>query len=190
MAERSNGTLCPDDRLSGLVLALGADRARGLRDLDSMIASFPADPRLHFLKGSMLASSQDYAAARTAMHHAVELAPDYAVARFQLGLLLLTSAEPYAAQEVWGPLHALPDDNPLRIFVAGLTHLIADRFDDAVLDLERGIVLNRKNAAMNNDMQLIVDEVRRRRGAQKEDGAAFSSVDILLQQAALKSTRH
>ncbi|MEJ0027177.1 MAG: hypothetical protein WDN01_14205 [Rhizomicrobium sp.] len=187
MAERGSTGLCPDSTLADLVASLGVDRGSAQRELDRTLSSYPGDPRLHFLKGSMLAAGQDYAAACVAMRHAVDLAPDYAVARFQLGLLLLSSGEPYAAQEAWGPLHGLATENPLRIFAGGLTHLIGDRFDDAVRELERGISLNRENVPMNNDMQLVIDEIRRRRA---EGDVAFSSVDILLRQAALKSTRH
>jgi hypothetical protein len=123
------------------------------------------------------------------MRRAVDLAPDYAIARFQLGFLLLTSGEPHAAQEAWGPLHALPESNYLNIFVRGLCHLIRDEFDDTVRLLQEGIDRNTENAPMNADMQLIIDEVRRKQAA-GGIGAAVSAVDQLLQQSALRSTRH
>ncbi len=187
MADRMTA-LCPDGRMTALLAAAGRDAAGGLRELEILLIEFPGDPRLHFLKGSLLAGRQDYAGARAAMRHAVDLAPDFAVARFQLGFLLLTSGEPHAAQEAWGPLHGLPRDSYLRIFVEGLGHLIRDEFGDAVRLLPDGIARNGKNQPMNRDMQLIVDEVRRK---QAEGGSGpISSVDFLLQQSALKSTRH
>ncbi len=186
MADRT--TLCPDDKMTALLGAAGKDASAGLRELDNLLRSYPGDPRLHFLKGSLLAASEDYAGARAAMRHAVDLAPDYHVARFQLGFLALTSGEAHAAQEAWGPLHGLPRDHYLRLFVEGLCHLIRDEFDDTVRLLQDGISRNNENPPMNNDMQLIIDQVRSRPA--QGPAAPLSSVDFLLQQSAFKSTKH
>jgi tetratricopeptide (TPR) repeat protein len=187
MANRHSVEQCPEDRLNALLGDIRQDERRGMRELDTVLGVYPNDPRLHFLHGSLLAGRQDYAAARAAMQRAVELAPNYAVARFLLGFLLLTSGEPIAAQETWGPLHALPEEHYLRPFVTGLTHLIHDEFSDAIRLLEQGISRNQENAPMNRDMQLIIEEARRKSAGK---GGAVSSVDLLLQQAALKSSRH
>jgi tetratricopeptide (TPR) repeat protein len=185
----SRSELCPNDKLGALTLKIQKEPASGMKELDALLTEYPNEPRLHLLKGSLLAGGQDYASARTAMRRAVDLAPDYAIARFQLGFLLLTSGEPHAAQEAWGPLHALPESNYLNIFVRGLCHLIRDEFDDTVRLLQEGIDRNTENAPMNADMQLIIDEVRRKQAA-GGTGAAVSAVDQLLQQSALRSTRH
>jgi tetratricopeptide (TPR) repeat protein len=185
-----HGKLCPDDRVSSLIALVQKDQPRGLRELDILLSEFPTDARLHFLKGSLLAGREDYAAARASMRRAVDLAPNYTVARFQLGFLLLTSGEPHGAEEAWGPLHSLPKDNYLNLFVRGLCHLIRDEFDDAVRLLREGMAHNRENVPMNADMQLIVEEVERKMSGQSGEIAAVSSVDLLLQQARLKSTRH
>jgi tetratricopeptide (TPR) repeat protein len=176
--------LASNEALSALVQRIGSDPRKGMRELDGLLADFPQDPRLHFLKGSLLAGKEDYAGARTAMRRAVDLAPDYAVARFQLGFLLLTSGEPYAAQETWGPLHGLPADNYIRIFVEGLCHLIRDEFDETVRTLQDGIARNQENLPMNRDMQLLIDEIRAKG---LKSGGAMSSVDFLLQQSALRT---
>ncbi len=187
MNDRTNNSLCPDDRLTGVLSAMNEDERRANRELDALLAGYPRDPRLHFLKASLLASGQDFAAARAAMRHAVDLAPDYAIARFQLGFLLLTSGEGHAAQEAWGPLHGLAADNYLRIFVEGLCHLIRDEFSETIRRLEEGISRNNENPALNRDMQLIITEARKKLNG---GDAPASSVDFLLQQSALKSTRH
>ncbi len=189
MAKQTVPGLCPDGKMSALIAAMNTDEALGMRDLDTLLRDFPGDPRLHFLKGSILAGQQDYAAARTAMRHAVDLAPDYAIARFQLGFLLLTSGEPHAAQEAWGPLHGLPADSYIRLFVVGLCHLIRDEFPDTLRLLREGMAHNRENPSMNRDMQLIVDELRRKMDESDKGGSPASSVDFLLQQSALR-TRH
>lgn len=190
MADDASQILCPEDRLSALAAAIGEDETRGTAQLDSLLLDYPGDPRLHFLKGSLLAGQQDYAGARIAMRRAVDLAPDYAIARFQLGFLLLTSGEPHAAQEAWGPLHGLPAENYLRIFVAGLCHLIRDEYEEAIGRLQDGMARNSDNPAMNSDMQLIVDETRRKLAESVSEGEPLSSAHLLIQQSALRSTRH
>lgn len=190
MSDRPTRELCPDGRLASMTAALGTNGPGAMRQLDAALAEYPRDPRLHFLKGSLLAGEQDYAGARAAMRRAVDLAPDFAIARFQLGFLLLTCGEPHAAQEAWGPLHALAADHFLRLFVDGLCHLIRDEFADAVRLLNEGIARNSENLPMNRDMRLIVDEVRAKIAAHGGGDRAALSVDLLLQQAALKPTRH
>jgi tetratricopeptide (TPR) repeat protein len=182
--------LCPENKMSSLIARAQTDAANGLRDLEVLLRDYPEDARLHFLKGSLLASQQDFPAAREAMRRAVDVAPDYAVARFQLGFLLLTSGEPHAAQEAWGPLHGLPSDNYMKIFVLGLCHLIRDEFDDTIRLLQDGMARNHENPPMNADMQLIIDEVRRKQIDQGDISGTTSSVGQLLRQSALKATKH
>ena len=51
---------------------------------------------------------------------AVALAPDFLIARYQLGFFELTSGEVDNALATWGPLLRLPEDNYLRQFVEGM----------------------------------------------------------------------
>lgn len=187
MADRIVLNLCPNTSMSALIASVGNDEAVGLRELDALLADYPRDPRLHFLKGSLLAAKEEYPAARAAMRHAVDLAPDYAIARFQLGFLLLTSGEAKAAEQVWVPLLSLAPENSLRVFATGLGHMIRDEFDDAIRILEDGIARNNENPAMNRDMQLLITEMRNRQGTGEPP---TSSVDLLLRQSAMKSTKH
>lgn len=188
MANHANRNLCPDAELLLLTSAAGGNGARAMHDLDGALTRYPNDARLHFLRGSLLAGRQDFDAAKIAMRQAVDLAPDYAVARFQLGFLLFTSGDIYAAQETWGPLHSLPPGHYLRLFVDGLCHLIRDEFKEAVQALRDGIAKNRENPPMNRDMQMIVDEIGRKSDVASRDPQ--SSVELLLQQSALRPTRH
>jgi Flp pilus assembly protein TadD len=189
MTNSTHRTLCTDSEIAAMIDAYKRNPSQGLRELEQALAAHPSDARLHFLKGSWLAGQEDYAAARPSMRYAIELAPNYSVARFQLGLLELTSGEAIAAQETWGPLHGLPQGNYLRLFVMGLCHLIRDEFADAVRCLEEGVSLNRENEPVNHDMRMVADEIRKKHGSRGKGGEAVSSVGLLLQQAALKS-RH
>ncbi|MBV8975778.1 MAG: hypothetical protein JOZ13_00190 [Alphaproteobacteria bacterium] len=161
----------------------------GLLDLDTALRAYPDDPRLHFLKGSMLASNEDFSGARREMRRAVEIAPDYGVARFQLGLLLLSSGDTVPAQEALGPLLSLPMNNYLRLFAMGLFALIRDEFEDVARLLRQGMALNRDIPPMNRDMQLLIDGIEGKIGS-LDRGKPVSTVDLLLQQAALKANKH
>jgi tetratricopeptide (TPR) repeat protein len=190
MTRSSPAELCPEKDIAALLEAAGVDAARGLRALEPLERRYPADARLHFLKGSLLAAQRNYTAAREAMRMAVDLAPDYAIARFQLGFLALTNGDPYAAQEVWGPLHALPERHYLRLFVEGLCHLIRDEFDATIRALEEGIALNHENTPLNGDMRLLIGEIRREEDDRSPDKHVESPVGMLLRQSALKTRKN
>lgn len=187
--------LCPDDTIGSIIRQLQIDDAGGLATIASMQISYPLDPRLHFLKGSVLAGLQRYDEGRSAMARAIEIAPDYALARFQLGFLDLTSGRAVDAIGVWQPLFNLPEDEPLRIFAEGLTNLAGDNFAEARRLLTKGIELNVENPLISADMQLILDEIKDGTPAHSTEPVAVpgqsapsSAAHMLLQQYELKDS--
>lgn len=180
---------CPPERMGELIQAAGADDQRGLDMAERLLGDYGLDPRLHFLRGSLLASLRRYDEAREAMHRALEIAPGYAIARFQAGLLELTSGEPGPAQETWAQLQQLPQDNPLRLFAMGLTHLIRDEFVAAVALLREGIARNEEILPLNRDMQMLIDETQRKLAGETSDEAPTSAAQMLLQRFS-KETKH
>ncbi|MDB5725977.1 MAG: hypothetical protein JWQ16_2731 [Novosphingobium sp.] len=201
--EDPNGLLCPGDELDALVAQLRHDDDGGLAKLGGLLRSWPLDPRLYFLEGSVLAVLQRYDEGRRAMARAVEIAPDYALARFQLGFLDLTSGRALDAVAVWTPLVNLPEDEPLRLLAEGLMNLASDRFSEARRLLARGMELNTAIPLINADMQLILDQIADLPDAEPPPGDAppppisedtpTSAVDLLLQQSRFKGdsgTRH
>ncbi|HEU0066051.1 MAG TPA: hypothetical protein VFQ57_02295, partial [Sphingomonas sp.] len=61
------------------------------------------------------------------------------------------------ALDTWAPLGAADDPHYLARFVVGLTHLIHDRFADAVAALQDGIAANQDNPPLSRDMQMVID---------------------------------
>jgi tetratricopeptide (TPR) repeat protein len=152
--------LCPETKMEELTRALQEDSDDDLQRVDRLISDYPEDPRLHFLRGSILAGIGRSIEALGALRRAVEIAPDFAIARFQLGFFQLTSGEAADALSTWGPLALLPDSHYLRHFVAGLTRLIRDEFEETEKHLREGIAANDENPPLNRDMELILTQVR------------------------------
>jgi tetratricopeptide (TPR) repeat protein len=203
--EDADGLLCPGEALDALTTQLQHDDEGALARLGELLAAWPLDPRLHFLQGSVLAGLQRYDEGRRAMARAVEIAPDYALARFQLGFLDLTSGRPIDAVAVWTPLVGLPEDEPLRILAEGLMNLVGDRFSEARRLLALGIELNTAVPLINADMQLILDQIvdlpdnpaapahDEGPGPAHAGEAPASAAQLLLQQSLFKGdsgTRH
>ena len=177
--------LCSEAELQELMAAMQSDAGDELEQADRLISDYPEDPRLHFLRGSILASIGRPIEALPALRQAVDLAPDFAIARFQLGFFQLTSGEAANALSTWGPLALLPEDNYLRMFVAGLTHLIRDEFEQAIVQLRAGIAVNDENPPLNRDMQLIIEQtaaLAAGAGPETAEGEAASATSFLLDQ--------
>lgn len=189
MPQLMTADLCPDDRLVQLTERLGEQAGGGVALIEDVLRDFPRDPRLHFLKGSILASLQSYGEAKEAIAIALKEAPDYDIARFQLGMLHFTSGDADLAQQVWRPLESKPAKNPLRLFVRGLAHMARDEFEPAIEALRRGIALNTENPVLNNDMQMLIDGINALQSGPPASDAT-SAADLLLRQSTTKATRH
>jgi len=177
--------LCGDGEMAELVQRIGssADSASDLAEIDRLLARFPEDPRLHFMRGSVLAGRQNHLEAHASLSRAVELAPDFAIARYQLGFFELTSGEVDRALSTWGPLMRLPDDAYLRVFAESLTHLIRDEFEQALAGMRKGIALNRENEPLNGDIRLLMAECEKLQDGGRNAGEeASSATSVLLGQ--------
>lgn len=176
--------LCNEEQLVDLMQKVESDPTDDVSEIDILLTEFPDDPRLHFLRGSILAGSDRLVEAHSSMKHAVDLAPQFHIARFQLGFFELSSGEPQAAIENWKQLADLPEQHYLRYFVNGLTFLIQDEFQLAVNNLQSGMTINKENPPLNHDMQLIVEKCNEilsgGDGPTEEDDV--SSTSLLLNQ--------
>ncbi len=153
--------LCDDAEMDALVEAIRTDDRTDLTRVEAVLERHPGDPRLHFLRASLLVARERPVEAHDAFRRALEIAPDFPLARFQMGFFELTSGEASEALATWGPLLRLPDDHCLRQFVEGLTHMIRDEFPQAAERLASGIALNDDNPALSHDMGLLREQCER-----------------------------
>lgn len=85
--------LASDAEITELVAALSSGDGEDLVHIDRLLARYPDDPRLHFMRGSVLAGLGRAIEAHEAMARAIDIAPGYALARYQLGFFELTSGK-------------------------------------------------------------------------------------------------
>mgnify|MGYP000942953508 CR=1 FL=1 len=153
---------CPDETLQTLVREFQQSQTsldHQLERVDALLLAYPEDARLHFMRGSTLAGLGRLIEAHQGLSRAVALAPEFAIARFQLGFFQLTSGEADAALDTWGRLDRLDDGHYLRKFVDGLRCLVRDDIQGAVALLRDGVALNQENPPLNHDMQLLADRL-------------------------------
>lgn len=182
---------CPDEALLETLTLAGQNDAAALARIAELLAVHGSDARLHFLRGSLLAGQRDYAEARTAISRAVEIAPDYAIARFQLGLLELSSGDAAAADATLEPLAGQASGDALVLFARGLRHLARDNFDEAEALLRQGIACNREHPLVSGDMEMILAGIAESRAqAAPPPDESLSAAHMLLQQDAAKSNKH
>jgi tetratricopeptide (TPR) repeat protein len=175
---------CNEQRLVEIMAVLEQDETKGLVQLTQALVLWPNDHRLCFLRGSCLAGQRRYNEALVDMQRAVEQAPDFAIARFQWGFLLLTCGDTVGAQQVWSPLDQLAPDDPLRLFKQGLCYLVQDQFFQTIESLRQGISANQANPHLNKDMQLVIDKVLLLVATGKREGQGtadeYGDTDLLL----------
>lgn len=193
-------TLCPDGPMNELLMQAGNNEPAALARIAALLSEYPDDPRLYFLKGSLLAAQKHYDEGRVAMRRAVELSSGYDIARFQLGLLELSSGDAEAADATLQPLADTPGEGALSLFALGLRHLARDNFDQAEALLRRGIEVNIDYPLVSRDMELMLAGIAEARAkeaneAHRPSADAGSEEDVsaahlLLKRYADKSTKH
>jgi tetratricopeptide (TPR) repeat protein len=130
-----------------------------VEELRRAVVNEPRNAELRYLLGAEMAQQQDYDGAVMEMSAALALNPLLHMARFQLGLLHLTMARPDHALSVLAPLESLDDSAALKHFKRGLEALMRDDFARCIVHLRDGIALNEENAALNRDMNMLLERV-------------------------------
>jgi tetratricopeptide (TPR) repeat protein len=189
----SNPTLSMLDQAELLQLSLEADRngdsATSLAYLKEAGSRPDASAEALLMLGASYASLRMYDRAAGAMEAALVANPQLAIARFQLGLLYLSSGDGPRANDVLLALDDLDEGKYLFHFGRGLRHLLADEFADTLRYLGRGVELNQDNPALNADMQRIIDDVNKLPEEQRQQSAsADDSQHVMLSAYTGRST--
>lgn len=192
--------LMSDSDMQRLLVDLSDPNLNDIIILENALSKYNDDPRVHFLQGSTLAAMGRLIEAHAALSCAIDIAPDFHIARFQLGFFQLTSGESDNALKTWAPLDGLTKEHYLRIFVIGLRHLVRDELTECITMLTKGISLNEENEPLNTDMQLIISQVtplidanageKFDSGVANQDGSDEASLTSILLQQSVQNTRH
>lgn len=154
-------------------------RAQAAMDLFAQArACDPASGIPHFLIGSEHAAAGEVEAAEAAFANAVLLAPEFALARYQLGLLQFSAGRAAVALVTWEPLHRRPPSDPLAHFVRGFAALAEDRLDTAIAHFRTGLACPEANPGVAADVRRVMDSVEAlaRAGAPAQEGPEAAHV--------------
>jgi len=127
--------------------------------LETAATRHPGNPHVLFLLAAQYMQARRTDQAEAAYTAVVRVAPDYSIARFQLGLLQMTDGRPATALVTWGPLDLLDKRHPLRLFKRAFELLHQDQIADACTLLRDGIGQNIDNAALGRDMQMLLGKL-------------------------------
>lgn len=130
--------------------------ASSLALLETTAMHHPQNPHVLLLLAGYYMQNKRVDQAEAAYIAALNLDPGLSIARFQLGLLQLTSARPATAFTTWAPLDLLGEKHPLRLFKQAFDQLQHDRIDTACAYLREGMQYNVDNAPLNHDMQMLL----------------------------------
>jgi tetratricopeptide (TPR) repeat protein len=130
-----------------------------LKELEEAVGADPHNAELRHLLAAEYAQAGCYDAAKAEFFHTLALNPQANVARFQLGLLLLTLGDSGGAIRIWQPLEALGDDASLWYFKHGLEALIRGEMPLCRRILMQGIAKDMTDSPLNADMRLIIERI-------------------------------
>jgi len=138
--------------------ALG-DSTTALALLTQASAEQPGSALPYLLMGAEHAKLGAVDKAEAGFANALLLEPGLVVARYQLGLLQLSSARSAMALLTWQPLLQLGESSPLPHFVLGFEALVHDQFVQARQHFEAGLMRNSDNPAMSEDIQMVLNKM-------------------------------
>jgi tetratricopeptide (TPR) repeat protein len=129
---------------------------------------YPDDPRILLLLAGFQTQAQEFDCAEATYIDILRTSSNYAIARFQLGLLQFTSGRPATAFATWKPLDQLDENDPLRLFKRAFEYLAQDQFAAAIHYLRQGIACNSSNPPLNQDMRLLLARISETSGIKDE----------------------
>jgi tetratricopeptide (TPR) repeat protein len=165
----ANTAPTPDTKQADLLLAQGLAASQAGQSEQAITLWQQASSHVphagmpHFLIGSEYAAQGNVRAAETAFANAVLLAPGLSLARYQLGLLLMTTDRMATALVIWQPLLTVSEADPitpaLAQFVRGHAALAQNDFAQAVALFNAGIKLNTTHAPVSDDIRQLIQRI-------------------------------
>lgn len=149
-----------------------------IEKLMKAIQSYPADPRLFLMLGAEQAQSGNTDAAEASFICALNRAPAFSIARFQLGLLQFSNQRVATAFATWEMLGALAENDPLRLFTAAIENYATGEYAKALPLFEAGIANNTANAPLNIDMERFIKKIRQHLDTPLAETAAEVTSDV------------
>ena len=167
-----------------------ADREKSIRlGFEAVNQALEIDtdlPRANFAQGSLLLAERRHEEAENVMHHAVQLAPNYADGFAQLSFVQALSGKHEQALEA---IHAAKRLNPhysqLYMYVESIALFHLDRFEQAATILETAV---ERNPAFDR-VQLLLAAAYGYLGNKEEAAWALQEVEILLPGLSLEDER-
>lgn len=144
----------------GLSASAANDGATAIDLFSKACAAAPELGTAHFLLASELAQAGRWDEAEAAFANTVLVAPEFSIARYQLGLLQFSSGRAALALVTWQALLTLPDQSPYPHFIRGFAALAHDDFGGALQHFEAGLRCEFDNPALRDDVSKIVQRAR------------------------------
>jgi predicted Zn-dependent protease len=166
------------------LLRLALDALRSGRDADAMemvktlLERDPGHVYAHYLLAAQHAELGLVDRAEVGFRAAMTLAPEFAIARFQLGQLLLVTGRSNEAQVVFAPL--LQDASALGAYTRALTAAAADDREGAIREAHAGLALPQHIPALAEDMKRLLVQWQRAREAGASPGPSPAAAPMFL----------
>lgn len=140
----------------GLHASESNDTELALQRFREAAQAAPANCLPHFLAAGEFAQAGRTQEAENAYATAVLLAPDMAIARYQLGLLQFATDRLALALTTWQPLLTLGENDFMRCFAQGFFAMAAEDVPEARAKFRAGLALNTSNLPMNHDIERVL----------------------------------
>lgn len=140
-------SLCDGETMDRLAqMMLRGDAHELGRALQEAMAAYPHDARIYLLRGSLLASKDDFTGARSDLREAILLDPFLEEARFMLGYLEYTNGNVSEARALWKPLLGSAGSSPVSTLGWAIVSILDGNVTEARDALELALTLGPSEA--------------------------------------------
>ncbi|HEY2345496.1 MAG TPA: tetratricopeptide repeat protein [Xanthomonadaceae bacterium] len=166
------------------LLRLALDAIRGDRDADAVVMlktlleREPGHVYAHYLLAAQHAQLGMMAQAEAGFRAVVAMAPEFAVARFQLAQLLLVTGRAGEARQCFATLLGHPD--AMGAFARALMAAAVDDRDGSIRELQAGLALPQPIPALAADMKRLLAQWQQAETVTERTGPSPAAAPMLL----------